>query len=192
MIEVNKVYQVDPSAAIGSGRSASSVRAAAADIVAALPVIFFEALLEECRAAAALGEVPVAALVYEAVHRGAYRVLALASNRTVDRRDPTAHCEVEAIRQACRLQANQRLPRAGLISTLEPCTMCTGAIVQARLAEVIYLAPGDHGPGLQYLLRKTRHTPERFNHYPVVAIAHAYRERYLELLQSFFASRRQP
>jgi len=89
--------------------------------------------LAQARAAAALGEVPVGAVV---VHQG--RVIASAHNRPVSANDPTAHAEIVALRQAARLLGNYRLDGCTLYVTLEPCTMCAGAMVHARLARVVW------------------------------------------------------
>lgn len=156
-----------------------------------MPEFFFESILKEAQAGARLGEIPVAAMIYESVpDEFGWRVIAFERNQTIAKKDPTAHAEMLAIRSASRFRKNERLPEAGLITTLEPCTMCSGAIIQARLKSVHYLAPGDHGPGLQYLLRKTRRTPDRFNHYPDTVLMLQYQDRYLEILQNFFRERR--
>ena len=83
--------------------------------------------------AAEAGEVPVGAVV---VRDGT--VLGRGSNRPIATSDPSAHAEIVALRRACRRVANYRLPGATLYVTLEPCVMCAGAIVQARVAEVVF------------------------------------------------------
>ncbi len=92
--------------------------------------------LEEAKAAHHLGEVPVGAVVVlggEVVARG--------FNQPIRGLDPTAHAEVVALRQAARALGNYRLLGASVYVTIEPCLMCVGALVQARVAEVIYGAP---------------------------------------------------
>ena len=89
--------------------------------------------LEEARTAAAFGDVPVGAVV---VHDGA--VIGRGQNRVERWRDPTAHAEILAIREACSVAGYERLTGAVLYVTLEPCAMCAGAIVQARLKNLVY------------------------------------------------------
>jgi tRNA(adenine34) deaminase len=94
---------------------------------------FMEAALEEARRAREAGEVPIGAvLVLDDV------VLARGSNRPISAHDPTAHAEVVAIREAAAARGNYRLTGATLYVTVEPCLMCVGAIVHARVREVVY------------------------------------------------------
>ncbi|MFA7439274.1 MAG: tRNA adenosine(34) deaminase TadA [Castellaniella sp.] len=93
--------------------------------------------LAQAHRAAALGEVPVGAVLLDADGR----VLAAGHNRTLTDHDPSAHAEIVVLRQAARALANHRLPGARLYVTLEPCVMCLGAAFHARLAEVVYAAP---------------------------------------------------
>ncbi len=86
------------------------------------------------REAAGRGEVPVGAVVVSA--EGC--VLAVAGNRTRTDCDPTAHAEVVALREAARRAGNYRLTGAVVYSTIEPCAMCAGALVQARVARLVY------------------------------------------------------
>ncbi len=89
--------------------------------------------LEEAAAAAADGEVPVGAVV---VRNG--KEIGRGRNSSVRRRDPTAHAEILALRAAAAAADNYRLPDAELFVTVEPCLMCVGAIVQARLRRVVF------------------------------------------------------
>jgi len=99
-----------------------------------------EALALAAQAAAA-GEVPVGAVV---VKEG--RVIGRGYNRPISSRDPTAHAEIVALREAAAAEANYRLPGCELYVTLEPCAMCVGAMVHARLGRVVYGA-ADHKTG---------------------------------------------
>ncbi len=90
--------------------------------------------LAEARSAQSRGEVPVGALLVS--DKGV--VLAAAHNAPIGASDPTAHAEILAIRRACAAAGNYRLVGAVLVVTLEPCLMCLGAIVQARLAGVVF------------------------------------------------------
>src|SRR5580704_18098075 len=101
---------------------------------------FMDMALAQARAAAAAGEVPVGCVV---VRNG--QVIAQAANRTVTDRDPTAHCEIVAIRAAALALGCERLTECDLHVTLEPCAMCAGAISFARLRRVYYGAPDPKG-----------------------------------------------
>ncbi|WP_407852478.1 tRNA adenosine(34) deaminase TadA [Bordetella petrii] len=90
--------------------------------------------LQQAEAAWRVGEVPVGAVVVDA--RG--QVLGTGFNRTITDHDPTAHAEIVALRAAARHLSNYRLPGISLYVTLEPCVMCIGAMLHARLARVVY------------------------------------------------------
>jgi tRNA(adenine34) deaminase len=92
--------------------------------------------IAEARAAQAAGEVPVGAVVVAADGR----VLGRGRNRVIADSDPTAHCEIVAMREAGRALGNYRLLGCTLYVTLEPCAMCAGAAIHARLARVVYAA----------------------------------------------------
>jgi len=91
--------------------------------------------LQEAERAFALGEVPVGAVV---VHRG--EIIGRGHNRPISSHDPSAHAEMVAIRQAALHLGNYRLPECELFITLEPCLMCSGVILQSRIARVVYAA----------------------------------------------------
>jgi len=95
-------------------------------------VLMLEALALAAEAAAA-GEVPVGAVV---VKDG--RIIGRGYNRPVTTADPTAHAEIVALREAAAAEGNYRLPGCELYVTLEPCAMCVGAMVHARIARVVY------------------------------------------------------
>ncbi|MEA3005311.1 MAG: tRNA(adenine34) deaminase, partial [Acidobacteriaceae bacterium] len=92
--------------------------------------------LDEARAGAAAGEVPVGAIV---VANGV--VVGRGQNRVLRDLDPTAHAEIVALRGAARALGNYRLSGCELFVTLEPCAMCAGAMIHARLSRLIYAAP---------------------------------------------------
>ncbi|MEP7330382.1 MAG: tRNA adenosine(34) deaminase TadA, partial [Betaproteobacteria bacterium] len=94
---------------------------------------FMDAALALAVAAAARGEVPVGALI---VREGV--VLGRGGNAPIAGHDPTAHAEIAAMREAAAAVGNYRLPGATLYSTLEPCPMCAGAILHARIARVVF------------------------------------------------------
>lgn len=95
---------------------------------------FMALALEEAQAAYAIGEVPVGALVVSAQGD----ILGRGYNRTIIDHDPTAHAEIVALRNAARALENYRLPGITVYVTLEPCVMCIGAMLHARLARVVF------------------------------------------------------
>ena len=95
-----------------------------------------QAAMAEARAAEAAGEVPVGAIVVSS----AGEVVARGRNRVLQDSDPTAHAEIVALRSAGSALGNYRLSGCTLYSTLEPCSMCAGAILHARLARLVYAA----------------------------------------------------
>ncbi len=95
--------------------------------------VFMQAALLQAREAAAVGEIPVGAIVTKGGE-----ILAAGQNRSIRDFDPSAHAEIVALRAACYAQANHRLSDATLYVTLEPCAMCLGAIVQARVSRVVF------------------------------------------------------
>jgi tRNA(adenine34) deaminase len=95
--------------------------------------IFMELALEEARAARAAGEVPVGAVI-----TCGNEILARAHNLPITLHDPSAHAEIMAIRAAAQVMANYRIVGTTLYVTLEPCVMCCGAIVQARIGRLVF------------------------------------------------------
>jgi tRNA(adenine34) deaminase len=145
-------------------------------------VYWMSRALEHARAAAARGEVPVGALVVRSGH-----VLGEGHNRTIADSDPTAHAEVVAIRQAAAEIGDWRLIECTLYVTLEPCAMCAGAIVLARLPRVVYGARDPRAgmvDSLGDLLRDAR-----LNHRCEVSEGVLAAES-SELLKGFFRERR--
>jgi tRNA(adenine34) deaminase len=105
--------------------------------------------LTAAREAARRGEVPVGACVVGADGE----LLAVAGNRTRTDCDPTAHAEVLALREAARRTGNYRLTGAVLYSTVEPCAMCAGALVQARVARLVYGAADERAGAVESVFR---------------------------------------
>ncbi|WP_372803796.1 nucleoside deaminase [Paracoccus seriniphilus] len=139
--------------------------------------------LDEARAAAQRGEVPVGAVLVAPDGR----VLAAAGNRTRELSDPTAHAEILAIRAACALTGSERLPGHKLWVTLEPCPMCAAAISAARIDTIYYGAEDVRMGGVRHGARVFSHP--QCHHRPQVfdgIDAEASRR----LLQSFFNERR--
>ncbi|MCR9141062.1 MAG: nucleoside deaminase [bacterium] len=147
--------------------------------------------MQTARDAAAFGEVPVAAMICEIdAASGEWRELACSRNRIVELSDPTAHAEMLALRAACEAQKSERLKDAALIVSLEPCMMCTGALVLARVNRIYYFAPTEKGAGMAELLEATRDNAYRVNHYPEFVALDEYREECAGLLRDFFRERR--
>lgn len=145
-------------------------------------ITFMEQALEEARAAAAADEVPIGAVL---VHGG--EIIARGNNRTIRDCDPTAHAEIVALRAAAKHFANYRLADTTLYVTLEPCIMCAGAIIQARVARLVYGADDAKGGAARTCFAALTHAA--LNH-QVPFDAGVLAEESVKLLQSFFASRR--
>ena len=143
---------------------------------------FMGIALDEARQAAAEGEVPVGAVVVQAG-----RVLGRGHNRPIATADPTAHAEIVALREASREAANYRLPGAVLYVTVEPCSMCCGAVLHARLGRVVYGA-ADPKAGAARSLYRLLDDP-RMNHMAIVTDGVRSAEC-ASLLSEFFRSRR--
>jgi len=140
--------------------------------------------LDEARAAEAIGEVPVGAVV---VVGG--EVVARAHNRRQADVDPSAHAELLALRAACAAAGSWRLPHAEVVVTLEPCPMCAGALVAARVARVVFGAPDPKAGALGSLYNLG--VDPRLPHQLEVR-AGVRSDECGELLRSFFADRREP
>ncbi|MEO3386255.1 nucleoside deaminase [Mesorhizobium sp. CAU 1741] len=143
---------------------------------------FMEAAFKEAEAAGKRGEVPIGAVI---VRDGV--VVAAAGNRTRELNDPTAHAEILAIREACRLSQSERLPQADVYVTLEPCPMCAAAISFARIRRLYFGATDEKGgavvSGGRYFHQPTcHHAPDI---YPGIADV-----RSSDLLRTFFRERR--
>ena len=122
-----------------------------------LDVEFMRIALQEARRAEAEGEVPVGAVV---VCEG--RIVAAARNQIIAHRDPTAHAEILALRQAAHKEGNYRLPGCTLYATLEPCAMCAGAAVLARLERLVYGCDDPKAGAIRSLFRIA--DDQRLNH----------------------------
>ncbi len=138
--------------------------------------------LEQARLAELRGEVPVGAVLQ--LPDG--QTLA-AHNAPVSRHDPTAHAEICVIREAAKTVANYRLPDAALYVTLEPCAMCAGAIVQARLARVVFGARDPKAGAVISLYRML--SDPRLNHRPRITQG-VLADECGEMLKRFFRARR--
>ena len=142
---------------------------------------FMAAALAEAAKAAAAGEVPVGAVVV----RGG-EVIARGRNRPIKTADPTAHAEVVALRRAARKAGNYRLADCDLYVTVEPCAMCLGALVQARVRRLVFGAADPKAGAVSSVMAFPF---DRLNHRPEV-VAGVLAEESAALLRAFFRARR--
>jgi tRNA(adenine34) deaminase len=145
-------------------------------------VHYMQLALAEAQASAAAGEVPIGAVM---VHSGA--LLIRSGNRTIRDNDPTAHAEIVVIREMSKILHNYRLGGATLYVTLEPCAMCAGALIQARISRVVYGADDPKGGAFRSCFQIL--TNAKLNHQVEVTPGILAAES-AALLQSFFSARR--
>lgn len=141
-----------------------------------------QAALGEARAAADAGEVPIGAVV---VHDGA--IIARGQNRVLHDVDPTAHAEIVAMRAAAMALGNYRLNGCTLYVTLEPCAMCAGAMIHARIDRLVFAAADPKAGACGSVLSVLNHP--QLNHQMQVGQGIAAEES-AELLRGFFRERR--
>lgn len=138
--------------------------------------------LSLAQAAECLGEVPVGAVVVKAGE-----IIGRGFNTPIGDTDPTAHAEISALRDAARKLNNYRLPGCELFVTVEPCAMCAGAIIHARIARVVYgardIKTGVHGSVVDLF------AVERLNHHTTIEGGILAEECGL-IISAFFAARR--
>ena len=135
------------------------------------------------REAAKLNEVPVGAVVIDS----GGKILAAASNRTIKNNDPTAHAEIIALRTAAIRTGNYRLTGATVYTTIEPCAMCAGALVNARVARLVYGAPDERFGAVETHFRICD-SPE-LNH-RIEITSGVLADKCRRLMQEFFRERR--
>jgi tRNA(adenine34) deaminase len=141
-----------------------------------------EAALAEARLAAEAGEVPIGAV---AVHNGV--ILARGQNRVLRDNDPTAHAEIVALRAAAAALGNYRLNGCTLYVTLEPCAMCAGAMIHARLDKLVFAADDPKAGACGSVLSVLNHP--RLNH-QMWAERGLLADEAAQLLRTFFRDRR--
>ncbi|MEN3364397.1 MAG: tRNA(adenine34) deaminase, partial [Burkholderiales bacterium] len=147
-----------------------------------LDTVFMRQAIDQARNAWALGEVPVGAVV---VKDG--QVVATGFNQPIGTHDPTAHAEIMALRAAAAVLGNYRLPGCELYVTLEPCAMCSGAMMHARLARVVFGAADPKTGACGSILNLFEQ--EKLNHHTEV-VGGVLAEDCSALLKEFFAERR--
>ena len=145
-------------------------------------LLFMQQALEEARSAALAGEVPIGAIL---VRDG--EVIARSGNRTIRDIDPTAHAEMVVLREAARVIGNHRLARVTLYVTLEPCSMCAGAMIQARVTRLVYGCDDPKGGAVRTCFQLL--SDARLNHRVDIASG-ILADDCAAVLQKFFAARR--
>jgi tRNA(adenine34) deaminase len=144
---------------------------------------FMQEALAEARTAAMAGEVPIGAVL---VHDS--NILARSGNRTIRDGDPTAHAEIVVLRRAARLLGNYRLADTTLYVTIEPCSMCAGAMIQARVPRLVYGADDPKGGAVRSCFEILSHS--RLNHQVEVSSG-VLATDCAAVIRSFFAARRE-
>jgi tRNA(adenine34) deaminase len=144
-------------------------------------VVLMEMLLNELENASESVDVPVAAIVLDQD----LNILSKGSNRRVELNDPVAHAEIEAIKNAGQKMQNWRLDNCTLISTLEPCQMCAGAIVQSRIKRVVFGATEPKSGSISTLNNSFRELNPN-----IEIIGGVLEKQSGEILRKWFATRR--
>jgi tRNA(adenine34) deaminase len=150
--------------------------------IAKADLTFMQAAIEEAQAAGARGEVPVGAVIVSDD-----RIVGRGGNRTILDCDPSAHAEIVALREAAKGVGNYRLLGTTLYVTIEPCAMCAGAMVQARITRLVYGADDPKGGAVHSCFSILDHP--QINH-RVELSRGILAEEAAALLQNFFAARR--
>ena len=143
---------------------------------------FMQLALAEAQASADAGEIPIGAVLVQDD-----KVITRSGNRTIRDNDPTAHAEIVVIREAAGLLGNYRLADTTLYVTLEPCAMCAGAIIQARIPRLVYAADDPKGGAFRSCFEIL--TSAKLNH-RVQVVPGLLAAESASLLQSFFSARR--
>jgi tRNA(adenine34) deaminase len=130
------------------------------------------------------GEVPIGAVIY---HRKQQKILAKSHNMVITLNDPTAHAEIMAIRDACKITGNYRLHDCDIYVTLEPCAMCAQAISNARIDNLYFSAEDKKGGGVENGARIFSHNT--CHHKPEI-YGGILEQQSMDILRKFFASKR--
>lgn len=148
----------------------------------ATDLAFMEQALAEARASAEAGEVPIGAIL---VHQE--KIIARSGNRTIRDCDPTAHSEIVVLREASRALGNYRLAGTTLYVTVEPCSMCAGAMIQARVPRLVYGCDDPKGGAVRSCFEIV--SDSRLNH-QIEVTSGIMASECAAVLQAFFAARR--
>ena len=139
--------------------------------------------LKQAAAAGSRGEVPVGAII---VADG--KMIACGSNRPIGSSDATAHAEIVALRAASQSTQNYRLPGNTLYVTIEPCTMCVGAMLHARIERLVF---GAREPRAGAVVSQLRLLNEQFFNHQITVVEGILADQCADLLQNFFKAKRQ-
>jgi tRNA(adenine34) deaminase len=145
--------------------------------------IIMKMALDEAVKAGQKGEIPIGAVLVSETGD----ILSSAHNRTIDMKDPSAHAEILALREASQKIQNYRLPNTTLYVTIEPCIMCMGAIIHARVSKVVFGASDPKWGGAGSLYNFS--ADNRLNHQPEI-IRGICEEECRTLMQDFFRAKR--
>jgi tRNA(adenine34) deaminase len=149
----------------------------------AIAELWMREALAEAQKAEVEGEVPIGAVLLLNE-----RIIGRGHNRPIRMHDPTAHAEIMALRQGARTCANYRLPGSVLVVTIEPCIMCVGAMIHARVEEIIYGAADPKSGAVESCFRLA--DTDQLNH-SIRVTSGILENECGSMLKSFFASRRQ-
>jgi tRNA(adenine34) deaminase len=149
--------------------------------------LWMEEALRSAQRALEAGEVPVGAVVVHQSRIVSPRIVGRGWNRNITDKEPTAHAEIVALREAAAAIGNHRLPDCDLFVTIEPCAMCAGAMVHARIARLVYGADDSKAGAVHSAMQVLNHP--RLNH-RVEVRSGVLAARCAELLQEFFKTRR--
>lgn len=144
--------------------------------------VWMRLALEQAGLAADTGEVPVGAVL---VLEG--QLIAAAHNAPISENDPTAHAEIRVLRQASQSRANYRLPGSTLYVTIEPCTMCVGALIHARVAQLVF---GAREPRSGAVVSSQRLLEEGQYNHRVEVVEGILADSCGQIMQSFFQQKR--
>ncbi len=140
--------------------------------------------MEEARSAMARNEVPIGALL---VHKETGQIAAVSGNNTIRNSDPTAHAEINVIREVCRATGSQRIPDYHLYVTLEPCTMCAAAIAFARIPKLVFAGSDEKGGGV---LHGAKFFDQPTCHHKIDIQHGIQNQEAAQILKDFFKSKR--
>ncbi|MEJ7848878.1 MAG: tRNA adenosine(34) deaminase TadA [Pyrinomonadaceae bacterium] len=152
-------------------------------MMSAIDEIWMKAAIDAAEIAGEIGEVPIGACLID--ENG--ELLAAASNRTIIDSDPTAHAEILAIREAAAKIGNYRLTGSTLYTTIEPCVMCAGALVNARIKRIVYGAADERYGAVETIFRLC--DSEKLNH-RIEITSGVLADECRSLMQDFFRKRR--
>lgn len=145
--------------------------------------VFMRVALTAAYRGAEIGEVPIGACIVDEDGQ----VIGATSNRTITENDPTGHAEIRVLRRAAELRKNYRLTGCTLYSTIEPCVMCAGALVNARIRRLVFGAHDERFGAVETLFRVC--DDERLNH-RIEIVPGVLADECRELMQNFFKARR--